>query len=165
MDRNEAGKSAPQAIEDSQDTIFVLKNNTMVNGAAEILNDDTRQEIAEKIGDFYVLPSCIHETIIIPKDAGMELDELEHMVQEVNYTQVAPDERLSDHVYEYDAKEHELFRSDRAGERAKQKEEKKENGHERISVKDKLAEKKNTVLEKNSEKEHKKAEKKKEASR
>lgn len=27
------------------------------------------------------------------------------------------------HVYEYDAKEHELFRSDRAGERAKQKEE------------------------------------------
>lgn len=165
MDKNEAGKSATQVIEDSQDTIFVLTNNTMLNGAAEILNDDTRQEIAEKIGDFYVLPSCIHETIIIPKDAGMELDELKHMVQEVNYTQVAPDERLSDHVYEYDAKEHELFRSDRAGERAKKKEERKENGHERISVKDKLAEKKNTVLEKNGEKEHKKAEKKKEASR
>lgn len=165
MDRNEAGKSAPQAIEDIQDTIFVLTNDTMLNGAAEILNDNIRQEIAEKIGDFYVLPSCIHETMIVPKDAGLELDELEQMVQEVNYSQVAPDERLSDHVYEYDAKEHELFRSDRAGERVKQKEEKKENGHERISVKDKLAEKKNTVLEKNNEKEHKKAEKKKETSR
>lgn len=164
MDRNEAGKSAPQAIEDSQDTIFVLTNDTMLNGAAEILNDNTRQEIAEKIGDFYVLPSCIHESIIIPKDAGMGLDELEHMVQEVNYTQVAPNERLSDHVYEYDAKEHELFRSDRAGERAKQKEERKENGHERISVKDKLEEKKKEAIEKNDEKGHQKAEKKKETS-
>lgn len=165
MNRNETGESSLQMAEDMQDTIFVLTNDTMLNGAAEILNDKTRQEIAEKIGDFYVIPSCIHETIIIPKDAGMGLDELEHMVQEVNYTQVAPEERLSDHVYEYDAKEHELFRSDRAGERAKQKEERKEKGHERISVKDKLAEKKNTVLEKNCEKDHKKAEKKKEASR
>lgn len=165
MDRNEAGKSSPQMAEDMQDTIFVLTNDTMLNGAAEILNDNTRQEIAEKIGDFYVLPSCIHETIIIPKDVGMGLDELEHMVQEVNYTQVAPDERLSEHVYEYDAKEHELFRSDRAGERARQREERKENGHERISVKDKLEEKKKEAIEKNGEKEHQKAEKKKETTR
>ena len=45
-------------------------------------------------------------------------------------------------MYEYDAKEHELFRSDRAEERAKQKEEKRDNRHERVSVKEKLAEKK-----------------------
>ena len=164
MDRNEAGESSPQTTEDIHDTIFVLTNDDMLNGAAEILNDNTRQEIAEKIGDFYVLPSCIHETIIIPKDAGMGLDELEHMVQEVNYTQVAPEERLSDHVYEYDAKEHELFRSDRAGERAKQKEERKENGHERISVKDKLAEKKKDAAKTNAERECPKSEKKKETS-
>lgn len=164
MGRNEAGKTEPQMTEDIHDTIFVLTSDNMLNGAAEILNDNTRQEIAEKIGDFYVLPSCIHETIIIPKDAGMGLDELEHMVQEVNYTQVAPDERLSDHVYEYDAKEHELFRSDKAGERAKQKEGREEKGHERISVKDKLAEKKKEAIEKNGEKGHQKAEKKKETS-
>lgn len=59
---------------------------------------------------------------------------------------MAPGERLSDHVYEYDAKEHELFRSDRAEERAKQKEEKRDNRHERVSVKDKLAEKKMPLL-------------------
>ncbi|WP_205764273.1 hypothetical protein [Anaerovibrio slackiae] len=47
-----------------------------------------------------------------------------------------------DHVYEYDAKEHELFRSDRAEDRAKQKEKKRDNRHERVSVKEKLAEKK-----------------------
>ena len=143
--------------------MFVLTNDTKVNGAAAILNDDIRQEIAEKVGDFYMLPSSIHETLIIPKDAGMELKELEQMVQEVNQTQVAPGERLSDHVYEYDAKEHELFRCDRAEERAKQKEEKRDNRHERVSVKEKLAEKKDAVIKMNAGKEHSVPEKKKEA--
>ena len=106
---DEAKEIAMQMMPDIPDTMYVL------------INDDIRQEIAEKVGDFYMLPSSIHETLIIPKDAGMEFKELEQMVQEVNQTQVAPGERLSDHVYEYDAKEHELFRSDRAEERAKQK--------------------------------------------
>ena len=124
---------------------------------------ERNQEIAEKVGDFYMLPSSIHETLIVPKDAGMEFKELEQMVQEVNQTQVAPGERLSDHVYEYDAKEHELFRSDRAEERAKQKEEKRDNRHERVSVKEKLAEKKDAVIKMNAGKEHSAPEKKKEA--
>ena len=110
---DEAKEMAMQMMPDIPDTMFVLTNDTKVNGAAAILNDDIRQEIAEKVGDFYMLPSSIHETLIIPKDAGMEFKELEQMVQEVNQTQVALGERLSDHVYEYDAKEHELFRSDR----------------------------------------------------
>lgn len=110
-----------------------------------------------------MLPSLIHETLIIPKDAGMEFKELEQMVREVNQTQVAPGERLSDHVYKYDAKEHELFRSDRAEERAKQKEEKRDNRHERVSVKENLAEKKDAVIKMNTGKEHSAPEKKKEA--
>ena len=110
-----------------------------------------------------MLPSSIHETLIIPKDAGMEFKELEQMVQEVNQTQVAPEERLSDHVYEYDAKEHELFRSDWAEDCAKQKEEKRDNRHERVSVKEKLAEKKDAVIKMNAGKEHSVPEKKKEA--
>ena len=160
---DEAKEMAMQMMPDIPDTMFVLTNDTKVNGAAAILNDDIRQEIAEKVGDFYMLPSSIHETLIIPKDAGMEFKELEQMVQEVNQTQVAPGERLSDHVYEYDAKEHELFRSDRAEERAKQKEEKGDNRHERVSVKEKLAEKKDAVIKMNAGKEHSAPEKKKEA--
>lgn len=160
---DEAKEMAMQMMPDIPDTMFVLTNDTKVNGAAAILNDDIRQEIAEKVGDFYMLPSSIHETLIIPKDAGMEFKELEQMVQEVNQTQVAPGERLSDHVYEYDAKEHELFRSDQAEERAKQKEEKRDNLHERVSVKEKLAEKKDAVIKMNAGKEHFAPEKKKEA--
>ena len=160
---DEAKEMAMQMMSDIPDTMYVLTNDTKVNGAAAILNDDIRQEIAEKVGDFYMLPSSIHETLIIPKDAGMEFKELEQMVQEVNQTQVAPGERLSDHVYKYDAKEHELFRSDRAEERAKQKEEKGDNRHERVSVKEKLAEKKDAVIKMNAGKEHSAPEKKKEA--
>lgn len=154
MDISEAREMAFQMIPDVPDTMFVLTNDTKVNGAAAILNDDTRQEIADKVGDFYVLPSSIHETLIIPKDAGMELRDLEQMVQEVNQTQVAPQERLLDHVYEYDAKEHELFRSDRAGERAKQK--------ECPSLKERLAEKKNDVIKMDADRKQPTADKKKE---
>ena len=163
IDMDEAKEMAIQMMPDIPDTMFVLTNDTKVNGAAAILNDEIRQEIAEKVGDFYMLPSSIHETLIIPKDAGMEFKELEQMVQEVNQTQVTPGERLSDHVYEYDAKEHKLFRSDRAEERAKQKEEKRDNHHERVSVKEKLAEKKDAVIKMNAGKEHSAPEKKKEA--
>lgn len=161
---DEAKEMAMQMMPDIPDTMFVLTNDTKVNGAAAILNDDIRQEIAEKVGDFYMLPSSIHETLIIPKDAGMEFKELEQMVQEVNQTQVAPGRTsFGIHVYEYDAKEHELFRSDRAEERAKQKEEKRDNRHERVSVKEKLAEKKDAVIKMNAGKEHSAPEKKKEA--
>ena len=163
MDILEAREMASQMIPDVPDTMFVLTNDTKVNGAAAILNDDIRQEIADKVGDFYVLPSSIHETLIIPKDAGMELRDLEQMVQEVNQTQVAPQERLSDHVYEYDAKEHELFRSDRAEERIKQKEEKRDEKKERPSLKERLAEKKNDVMKMDADRKQPTADKKKEA--
>lgn len=83
---DEAKEMAMQMMPDIPDTMYVLTNDTKVNGAAAILNDDIRQEIAEKVGDFYMLPSSIHEMLIIPKDAGMEFKELEQMVQEVNQT-------------------------------------------------------------------------------
>ena len=41
----------------------------------------------------------------MPKNDQMDLKTLESMVQDVNATQVSPEERLSDHVYAYDAKE------------------------------------------------------------
>ena len=50
-----------------------------------------------------------------------------------------------------------------AEERAKQKEEKRDNRHERVSVKEKLAEKKDAVIKMNAGKEHSVPEKKKEA--
>lgn len=153
-----------------EDIMFVLSNEQKLNGAAVALNEKAMEMVSEKIGgDFFVLPSSIHELLIVPKAAGVELSELENMVQEVNATQVAPEEKLSDHVYEYDANEKELFRADRAEEHYQKVEqkhekdkvsEKSEKTHERVSVKDKIP----SMKEKSEKinKDHDKSEKTKE---
>ena len=99
--------------------IYVLSNEDRLNGAAVLLNDKVMDGITEELGeDYFILPSSVHEVLIVPRSDRMDLKTLERMVQDVNATQVAPEERLSDHVYAYDAKEHELFRADREAERA-----------------------------------------------
>jgi hypothetical protein len=60
------------------------------------------------------------------------------MVASINKCEVKPEERLSDHVYEYDSKTHELFRSDKGRSQERDKKQEKE----RPSLKERLAEKK-----------------------
>ena len=159
---DEARKKAAQRMPDEPEKMYVLTNDTNINGAATILNDTVRQEIAEKIGDFYVLPSSIHETLIVPKNAGLDAEQLGKIVKDVNRTQVAEPEILSDHVYEYDAKEHELFRVDKTRERMNAREHREEKG-ERHSLKDRLAEKKDKVIKADLGKEEPTAVKKRQA--
>lgn len=64
--------------------------------------------MSDKLGtDLYVLPSSVHEVIVISTQAG-EPDDLQEMVQEINNSEVAPEERLSDSVYKFDSKVKEL---------------------------------------------------------
>ena len=46
-----------------------------------------------------VLPSSIHEMLLIPHVDDWEESDLSSMVREVNLTEVAPEERLTDRVY------------------------------------------------------------------
>ena len=64
----------------------------------------TQQELADRIGvhEFVLIPSSIHECLFLPDDEGADVDTLRMMVREVNETQVAPEEVLSDSVYRYD---------------------------------------------------------------
>lgn len=50
---------------------------------------------------FYILPSSIHELILVPDSGKEKPGVLRRMVQEVNAGHVAPEERLSDNVYYY----------------------------------------------------------------
>lgn len=87
----------------SHDTdMYILTNRHRRFGAAEILDKKTLRRIADKVGDgFIVLPSSIHETIILPPKDVKKYDGLAKMVREVNDTQVDREERLSYHVYVY----------------------------------------------------------------
>lgn len=114
MTREEAEAMLDSMMSQEDTTaMYVLSNEARVKGASAILNDDVRQMVAEQVGgDYFVLPSSIHECLIVPKDSGMTYEELQDMVQDINATQVAPEERLSDYVYEYDAEKHDLQRCD-----------------------------------------------------
>ena len=152
-----------QMIPNGNEQMYVLSNDSRLNGASAVLNEKAMEDIAEKVGgDFFILPSSIHELLVVPKQDGMDYSSLEAMVQEVNATQVAPEEKLSDHVYEYDAKEKELYRADKAEEHEQKVEQKhaKEKGaeKEKVSIKDKLSQNKEKVAEinKSHEKNHEK---------
>jgi hypothetical protein len=82
--------------------MYILTNQERNFGAAELLRRDILYGIADGLkSDIIILPSSIHEIIIIP-DEMVDNEKLAKMVKEINSTQVAVDEVLSDHVYRYE---------------------------------------------------------------
>lgn len=100
---DEEGKELPGT------NMYILTNNRRRFGAAEILDKKTLRMIADQVGDgFIVLPSSLHETIVLPPKEEAEYGRLADMVREVNDTQVDVEERLSYHVYVYSRAEETL---------------------------------------------------------
>ena len=87
--------------------MYVLSNRDRVFGAAGILYDRILSSAGARLEeDFYVLPSSVHEVILVPGHVAGSEKELHAMVHEVNHTQVEPEEVLSENVYHYDRKKH-----------------------------------------------------------
>lgn len=88
----------PQALSH----MYVLTNSQKSNGAAAICYQGTLRDFSLKTGkDTIILPSSIHETILLPLEDTDNINNLKEMVKSVNETQVDPTERLSDSVYIY----------------------------------------------------------------
>ena len=93
--------------------MYVVSNRYYTNGAAAIFYSNILAEIAEaEQRDVIVLPSSIHEVLVIPYDEGMNMEALAQMVQTVNREEVLKEEILSDHVYKYQAKSREFKLAD-----------------------------------------------------
>ena len=102
--------------------MYVLTSDDKLYGAKYLADTNKLDEIAEKLGgDLVVIPSSVHECIILPNDGSMDRAVVEGMIHDVNSTQVPPKDILSDHAYCYDAQEHELMRADRYEERQAEK--------------------------------------------
>lgn len=83
-----------------RDSMYVLSNKIRSYGAACIAYPYVLEMIGDILSeDFYVLPSSVHEVVIVPASAGIPWREMDEMVQEINRTQVAPEEVLSDSAY------------------------------------------------------------------
>lgn len=90
-----------------QPEMYVLTNPERYYGAAGILNKKLLQEFAGG-QDFVILPSSVHETIFVPVTDGFDRESFDDMVEKVNTECVRAEERLSDHVYLYDAQSNEV---------------------------------------------------------
>lgn len=91
------------------DIMFVLTNPLRSLGAACILYDNVLLHIGNFLKEnYYVLPSSIHEVIIIPESQAPGKETLNDMIAEINETQVAIEDVLSNHVYYYDRELEEL---------------------------------------------------------
>ncbi len=89
--------------------MFVLSNRQRLFGASCILDESLMERIAkDQHSGFYVLPSSIHEVILLPRPEPDTSEALSRMVQEINATHLSSEEVLSDHVYYYDFEQKKL---------------------------------------------------------
>ena len=94
---------------DEKHMMYIISNKSHLGGAAYMFTDELLSNLSDKLGsDLIVLPSSIHEVICISAE-NTEMMLLADMVKKINASEVAPEEQLSDNVYYYDAKSHEIM--------------------------------------------------------
>ena len=83
------------------DLMKVVSNKSNTYGASILADEILAEMVSERTGwtDFMIIPSSIHEVIIIPYTTDYE--PLVEMVKAVNYTELKEEEILSDAVYSY----------------------------------------------------------------
>lgn len=92
--------------------MYVLSNESGMLGASVLFYPGVQEKIAEAMGEGYtVLPSSVHEVLIVPDSLSPGQMELAEMVRSVNRDVLDPKDILSDNVYHYDRDRKELTTS------------------------------------------------------
>ncbi len=80
--------------------MYVLTNSDRYYGDSSILYPGVLKELQEKMKtDLFLLPSSVHEFIIVPDFGQIDSRDLSELVKSVNETSVGAEEFLSDNVY------------------------------------------------------------------
>lgn len=89
--------------------MIVISNDRGLYGAAGILNEGAMERVAEKLGtdEFFIIPSSLHECIAI-RCEGNNPEEVKAMIMDVNATQVAKQDFLSNELMKYKGEKIEL---------------------------------------------------------
>jgi len=91
--------------------MYVLSNQSRLYGAGVILYEGVPEQCREHLGgNYFILPSSVHELILVPDLGQVTREKLGEMVREVNATQVEEQEQLSDFVYYYDGENRGIVR-------------------------------------------------------
>lgn len=84
-----------------EDFMYVCANFKFKNGATTMLYEGVLRDFANKIGhDLIILPSSLHELILIA-DVDRDYAQLRDIVQEINQTELADADFLSNNIYKY----------------------------------------------------------------
>lgn len=84
-------------LPDPNEKMFVLTNEDSMKGAVAILYPDAMETIKAKIpGHFYMIPSSVHEVILLPDNGDMTEEEINDMINQVNGSVVDPSDQLGD---------------------------------------------------------------------
>ena len=85
--------------------VYVVTNEDGRYGAAAILIKEFMEDLLERIGEYHIIPSSIHELLVVPNAIA---GELKTMVREMNDTVVEVKEVLSYNIYRYDSRKKEV---------------------------------------------------------
>lgn len=86
--------------------LVIVTNETGIDGASVLFYPGVLERCADILnGNFYILPSSLHEFLILGEDETTSAKELKKLVKDVNDNILDPEEFLSNNVYHYDWKE------------------------------------------------------------
>ena len=107
----------------SHEMLYALTNIEKQYGASMITQPEVLNKLEQFFPEgFYVLPSSVHEVLIVPDNGEMEPKMLGEMVREVNKNEVERQEVLSDRVYSYDKEKHQIRQEPDSIQKAKEME-------------------------------------------
>ena len=81
--------------------MLVLTNKQKHQGAATVFYPDVLENLGISIEEYYIIPSSVHELILLPKSV-MNPEGLNAMIQEINQYEVPSYDVLSNKAHEYD---------------------------------------------------------------
>ena len=91
-----------ESIDEEKCPMYVLTNPKRIFGAIFMASSDVLSRCSSKLGgDFYLLPSSVHEVILLPAEDSTSYEYLSQMVREINDKELNRSEVLSDHAYIY----------------------------------------------------------------
>ena len=89
--------------------MYLLTNRLKIHGACVMIYEGMLEWIAKELNSsFVIIPSSVHETLIIPVSSKKELSSFTRMLIDVNTTQLSKEEILSDQAYYYSKTTHTL---------------------------------------------------------
>ncbi len=90
---------------EADEILYVATVPDKIKGAGVLAYDGFMDYATQKLeGDFFVLPSSVHEILLVKDDGSMSYQELQALVKSVNATEVSPEDQLTNSVYHYDSK-------------------------------------------------------------